>query len=259
MKKVLLSIAGYDPSGGAGILLDLKVFQHMNFHGLGILTSLTVQNTQNIKKIHYLPTSLIKEQFFSLAEDFQLHGIKIGMVARRENIQVINDILSKVQDIPKVVDPVFKSSSGTWLLEKESIPEYLNMLRGKVNIITPNLEEAGLICRRHIGNLKGMQNAAEKIFTQYRLPCLVKGGHLPNLNVNVLFDGKKIHIFEKIRFNKSVHGTGCFLASSILCFLTEKLPLHQACQKALNITHKAVKEATSIGKGQSIIIFNSNH
>jgi hydroxymethylpyrimidine/phosphomethylpyrimidine kinase len=255
MKKILLSVAGFDPSSGAGVLLDLKVFQHFRFQGIGILTSLTAQNTKEVKNIHHLPSRFLWEQYKTLEADVSFSGIKVGMVGSKNNIEIISKILSKNKNIPRVVDPVFKSSSGTWLLKKEFIRGYISAIGGKASLLTPNLEEAQLISGNRIKIFEDFIAAAEEIYSKTKIPCFIKGLGIRSKIMDVLYDGKKYYSFENERIKKRVHGTGCFLSSSILAFLAEGHPLKKACLLASRFTHQARKEAIQLGNGQHIIPF----
>jgi len=255
MKKVLLSIAGYDPTSGAGIILDLKVFQHLDFEGMAILTSVTSQNTIHVKKFHCIPSDFLWDQYKCLCEDVNFSGIKVGMVGCRNNIPIIERILSDNPDIPKVIDPVFKSSSGIWLLEKKAVSIYIKKIIGKASLLTPNLEEAALISGRKVENLSDMKEAAERIYSLTRVPCMIKGGHLPNQASDLLFDGTIFHLLKKEKITKKVHGTGCFFSSSLLGYLAKGKSLKKACSLASRLTFNAIKNAVSIGHGQAIITF----
>jgi hydroxymethylpyrimidine/phosphomethylpyrimidine kinase len=251
-KKILLSVAGFDPTSGAGITLDLKVFQKYGHHGMGLLTSITSQNTQKVKGIHCSPPSFLEDQYDQLRDDVQFSGIKVGMVGSRENIGIIEKILSDNSNITIVIDPVFKSSSGNWLFEKKYIPEYMAKIKGRVSLLTPNLAEAEWISRMEVTNVEEMRVSAEKIFDLTSIPCLLKGGHLPYQNVDILFDGKEFFRFENKKLKKSVHGTGCILSSSILCRLVNGSSMVTAVSLAIKDTHEAMKIALKIGKGQLI-------
>ncbi len=252
-KKILLSVAGYDPTSGAGITLDLKVFEKYGYHGMGIPTSLTSQNTQTVKKVHCPPPSFVSAQYRHLSTDVAISGIKIGMIGCAENIRVVVKILSDNPNIPKVIDPVFKSSGGNWLIKKNSIPLYMDKIKGKASLLTPNLAEAEWISCHKIGTVADMQISAKKIFDLTLIPCLIKGGHLPDQNTDILFDGKKFIRFKNQQLKKNVHGTGCFLSSAILCHLVNGSPLDQAVLLAGKATHDAIKIALKMGEGQLII------
>ena len=253
IKKTLLTVAGFDPTSGAGVPLDLKVFQKYGYHGMGILTSITSQNTQKVKKVHCPSTPFLSEQYHHLREDVEFSGIKVGMIGCEDNIGVIVKILSDNSNLPIVIDPVFKSSGGNWLYEKKSIPEYMAKIRGKAALLTPNLAEAEWISGMKVIGVEEMHTSAEKIFDLTSIPCLIKGGHLPGQNEDILFDGNAYIRFKNKRLKQSVHGTGCFLSSSILCHLVKGSPLDQAVSLSIKATHEAMKEALKIGKGQLII------
>lgn len=253
MKKILLSVAGYDPTSGAGVTLDLKVFERLGFQGTAVLTSVTAQDTRAVKKVHCLPPELVWEQYSILAEDLSVAGIKVGMLGCGANIPIIRKILADNPDIPKVIDPVFKSASGAWLLEKKSIPVYISAIKKKASLLTPNLEEASLISGFRIEKKEEMKEAARIIYSLSGIPCLIKGGHLPGKAANLLYDGRKFYFFEKRKLRRKVHGTGCFLSSSILAYLAKGKSLEAACRLGTDLTHQAIKQAVRIGRGQLLI------
>lgn len=255
MKKILLSLAGYDPTSGAGVSLDLKVFQHLGFQGMAVLTSTTSQNSRTVKEIHCLPPEFLWNQYQTLCQDFSFSGIKVGMIGCQKNIEVIEKILAADPKIPKVIDPVFKSSSGVWLLEKEAISIYLSKIKGKASLLTPNIEEASMLSKVRVKSYQDMKEAAEKIYAQSKIPCLIKGGHLPEQKLDLLYDGQKFYSFKKEKIEKSVHGTGCFLSSSLLAYLAEGNSLEKACFLASYLTHKAIKNAVRIDGRQHFINF----
>jgi hydroxymethylpyrimidine kinase/phosphomethylpyrimidine kinase len=259
MKKVLLSIAGYDPTAGAGTGLDIRVFQSFGYLGMGILTSLTVQNTTGVKKIHCPPSRFIRDQYHFLHKDVNFSGIKVGMVGCADNINPIIRILGDNPGIPVIIDPVFKSSAGDWLFEKKSIPIYMKKIRGKASLLTPNLEEAESISGIKIEDVLDAEKAAQEIFEQTRTPCLVKGGHLQKENIDILYDGNKFYTYKNRKLRKKIHGTGCFLSSALLCYMVQALPLDQVCSLAIQTTHKAMAKAIRIGSGQALFSFPLNH
>ena len=252
-KKILLSVAGFDPTSGAGVTLDLKVFQKYGYHGMSILTSITSQNTQKVKKVHCPPTSFLSEQYHHLREDVEFAGIKVGMIGCEANIGLIAKILSGNENLPIVIDPVFKSSSGKWLYKKKSIPAYMDVIKGIASLLTPNLAEAEWISRMKVATVKDMHTSAEIIFDMTSIPCLIKGGHLPDQKVDLLFDGKTFYRFKNKKLKGSIHGTGCFLSSSILCHLVNGSPLDQAVSLAINTTREGMKRALNMGKGQLLM------
>jgi hydroxymethylpyrimidine/phosphomethylpyrimidine kinase len=252
MKKILLSVAGFDPSAGAGILLDLKVFGRLGFQGTAVLTAITVQNTVRVHEVVPLPAGLVADQFEVLAGDMDFAGLKIGMAGSRDNLAGIAKILRAGRGRPRVVDPVFRSSSGAPLLDSDAVPDFLPAIRGEATILTPNLEEAGRLTGCRVTDVEGMRAAAEKIYDLGRIPCLVKGGHLAGSPVNLLFDGKTCALFGRPRIRKVVHGTGCLFSAALLGYLARGKALVKACELATDFTAQAIREAVRPGRGRMI-------
>lgn len=255
MKKALLSIGGYDPSSGAGVVLDAKVFESLGFHGMGLVTAVTAQNTRAVKDCFALSPVLLRSQFEALKEDISIFGIKVGMIASRRLIPVVSEILASAPGIPRVVDPVFKSTSGAWLIEENAVRTYASALVGKATVITPNMAEASLIARMPVRDIPDMREAARRIHDFIGFAVLVKGGHLPNRAVNVLYDGKDFHMFKAGKLRREVHGTGCFFSSSLLGFLAGGFPLEQSSRLAAELTRKGIKASLPLGNGQRVFTF----
>ena len=254
MKKVLMSVAGYDPSAGAGVLLDVRVFARMGFHGTAVLTAVTTQNTRFVKDVHVLPAHLVLEQYRILAGDIAIAGLKVGMAGSRENLKAVGTILASAKGIPKVVDPVIRSSSGARLLEEAAVSEFLGTVRRRATVLTPNLDEAGLLAGASVRDIAGMKAAAEAIYDACRVPCLITGGHLEKEAVNLLFDGRRTALFGKPKVAKDVHGTGCFFSACLLAYLAQGRPLDKACALATERTYRAILAAGRIGRGRPLII-----
>ena len=253
MKNILLSVAGFDPTSGAGVSLDLKVFELLGFRGMAVLTSLTSQNTECVKKVLCILPEFLEDQYETLKADVSISGIKVGMVGCGKNIPVIKKILTDHPEVPKIVDPVFKSSSGTWLVEREAIPDYISDINGNISLLTPNMEEASLISGMKIRDEEDMKKVAERIYSLISASCLVTGGNFQKKSINLLYDGKAFYFFKKDKLKKKVHGTGCFLSSSLLAYLAKGSSLEKACHLATELTHKAVKNAMQVGQGQHLI------
>ncbi len=253
LNQVLLALAGFDPTAGAGVCLDLKVFSKHGFYGMGLCTALTVQNTQEARKWRCIPSEIVLEQYRCLVEDVDIQGLKIGMLGCREHIHTVSTLLDSRPDIPVVVDPVFRSSSGLWLLEKQAVGSYLTALAGRIQLITPNLEEASWITGKTVDGLHAMRNAAREIYREYALPSLITGGHLSGHATDLLYDGQSFHIFKKEKVKENAHGTGCFFSSTVLCLLVQGNALHEACRLAGDHTKQAIQKAAEVGKGQKLI------
>jgi hydroxymethylpyrimidine/phosphomethylpyrimidine kinase len=255
MLKNLLSIAGYDPSGGAGVGLDIRVFKYLGFRGFGILTSATAQNAVKMIKTFHLPGGFVFSQFEALAAETRFAGIKVGMAGTLENLAAIARILASNPSIPRVIDPVFKPSSGAPILEKKAIPKNLEIVRGRSSLITPNLDEASALSGFRVRTVDDMKEAARRIHDAGLIPCLVKGGHLPGRAVDVLYDGQDFLLFRHARIRKRVHGTGCFLSAAILGYMARGCDLKKACRLAMELTGLAIRKAVPAGKGRAVFSF----
>ena len=251
---VLISLAGFDPTSGAGVTLDLKVFASYGFHGMGLCTAVTIQNTQAVRGLQCLPCELVLEQYGALEEDVRIRGIKVGMLGCREHIRSVTGILERSARVPVVIDPVLRSSSGTWLLERDAVDEYMAALAGRVTLLTPNLAEASWITGSEVSRLEDMQAAARQIYQEHRIPSLIKGGHLAGAAVDLFYDGSAFQVFEKERIPGNVHGTGCYFSSSVLCLLVQGHPLGEACRLAGDRTLEAIRGAVPVGKGHRLIL-----
>lgn len=222
---------------------------------MAILTSLTSQNTKGISEFLCIPPEFLWSQYQTLTDDVTISGIKVGMIGSRKNMRIVARILANHPRIPRVLDPVFKSSSVSWLIEEKAIPEYIKELRGKATLLTPNLEEASMISGIEVNKLDDMKKAAKIIFERTESPCLIKGGHLKKGISDILFDGEKYHVFKTQRLDKKVHGTGCFLSSSLLAYIVRGMTIEQAVREATKITHRAIETSVQVGQGQHIINF----
>lgn len=255
MAQNLLSIAGYDPSGGAGVSLDVRIFEHFGFRGFGVLTAVTAQDARRVEGVCDLPAGIVRRQMRALSRGRRFAGIKVGMAGSLENLAAVARILAAHPAIPRVVDPVFRSSSGARLLEKKAVPAFLDLLRGKASLLTPNLDEASALSGVRAVTVDAMREAAVRIFEASRVPCLVKGGHLRGQAVDVLYDGRRLRLFRHARLDRDVHGTGCFLASAILGGLAAGHGLEEACRRAIALTARGIRNSAPAGGGRRVFVF----
>ncbi|HPW17987.1 MAG TPA: hydroxymethylpyrimidine/phosphomethylpyrimidine kinase [Candidatus Aminicenantes bacterium] len=249
MSKNLVSIAGWDPSAGAGALLDLRVFERLGHRGFAVLTALTAQGPSGVRAVFPATARAVSGQFERLADGLEIGGLKVGMLATAANLRATARILERRAGLPRVVDPVLRSSSGAALLERAAWARLLDELEGRAELITPNLDEAGALTRRTVRTVAEMKLAAEKIHLRSGIPCLVKGGHLEGPATDILFDGTGFFAFSHPRLARNVRGTGCFLASAVLCYLAEGRPLKEACGLAIFRVGKAMRAAVPAGPG----------
>jgi hydroxymethylpyrimidine/phosphomethylpyrimidine kinase len=247
---LLLTIAGFDPSCGAGIAADLKTFAAHGCYGLAAVTSLTVQNTEGVQAVHNTPSVELREQLEALAKDCEIAAVKIGMLGNRGNAAVVAEFLDTYKFAHVVHDPVMKSSSGTELLDAAGIKFVATELLKRSSVITPNVPEAEILTGIEIKDIAAMEAAARKIVEMGAHAVIVKGGHMERA-VDVLFDGEEITQLggDKVKADNN-HGTGCTFASAIAALLACGRPLTEAAMLAKAYVTKAIERGYPIGKGR---------
>lgn len=249
MKKVL-TIAGSDSSGGAGIQADLKTFSAHGVFGMSVITAVTAQNTQGVLAVEDMTSDIIGKQIDAIFTDIDVDGVKIGMVSQIETIKIIATKLKEYNPKVLVIDPVMVSKSGFHLLQPEAKEALINELLPLATVATPNIPEAEVITGITIESLKDMEKAAELIFKLGAKNVLVKGGHLENEATDILYDGKEFKYFKSERIKtKNTHGTGCTLSSAIASNLSKGLNMEEAISKAKEYIIIAIQNSLSIGKG----------
>src|ERR1700720_4590061 len=189
--NLLLTIAGFDPSCGAGIAADLKTFAAHGCYGLAAITSLTVQSTEGVQAVHNTPSAELREQLEVLSKDCDIAAVKIGMLGNRGNAVVVAEFLDAHKFAHVVHDPVMKSSSGTELLDSGGIKYVATELLKRSSVITPNIAEAEVLTGLAIKDVADIEAAARKLVEMGARAVIVKGGHMERA-IDVLFDGDKI-------------------------------------------------------------------
>ncbi|MGI6450565.1 MAG: bifunctional hydroxymethylpyrimidine kinase/phosphomethylpyrimidine kinase [Desulfitobacteriia bacterium] len=248
--KNVLTIAGSDSCGGAGIQADLKTFAAHAVYGMSAITAVTAQNTQGVVAIQDISPEIIAKQIEAIFEDIRVDALKIGMVSVIDTIRTIADRLKYYQAQNIVLDPVMISKSGFALLQpeaQEALQEYLLPL---ATIVTPNLPEAEALTGRTISNLKEMREAAARIAALGPSYVLVKGGHLESQAVDILFDGNSYYEFEAPRCKtKNTHGTGCTLSASLAANLAKGMEVVKAVEASKKYITTAIEHSLALGKG----------
>lgn len=237
-----LSIAGVDPSGGAGILADLKAFSALGAYGCGVVAALTAQNTQAVTGVHTPPVEFLQQQIDTLFADVRIDAVKIGMLGTAEIVRTVADRLAHFQASRVVCDPVMVAKSGDHLLAKSAVAMLREALLPVSFMITPNLPEAGVLLEaRAPESVREMYKMAERLRellpTSSERWVLLKGGHLPGSElVDLLFDGDRMVELPTQRIDtKNTHGTGCTLSSAIAALLPQR--------SGLNPVEAAVRDA----------------
>ncbi|UQB41967.1 bifunctional hydroxymethylpyrimidine kinase/phosphomethylpyrimidine kinase [Thiomicrospira microaerophila] len=256
--KNLLTIAGSDPSGGAGIQADLKAFSATGSYGMSVITGLTAQNTQGVQAIHPLPVEFVSAQLDSLFADIQIDGIKIGMLGSADMMRTIAPYLTRFNG-PIVLDPVMVAKGGASLMVAESEQVLIDRLLPLAGLVTPNLPElAVLLGQPEAQNRQQMQQQAQALINKGAQAVLVKGGHLveqtstDQTSADFLLTAEGGHWFEAPRIDTAnTHGTGCTLASAICSYWAQNCDLVLAVQRAKDYIQAAIEQADqlNVGKG----------
>jgi hydroxymethylpyrimidine kinase/phosphomethylpyrimidine kinase len=247
---VVLTIAGFDPSAGAGIAADLKTFAAHNCYGVAAITALTVQSTQGVKSVHDTPAAELRAQLDTLLEDIKISAIKIGMLGHRGNAVVIAEFLDRAGIANVVLDPVMKSTSGeTDLVDAGGIKYLTEELMKRASVVTPNIAEAEILSGISIKDTASMEAAARKIVERGARAVVVKGGHMDKA-VDILFDGTEVLRFGGDHLKtENTHGSGCTFASAIAAQLASGRPLRESVLLAKAYVTKAIEKGFAIGKG----------
>ncbi len=238
MKKypIVLSIAGSDSSGGAGIQADLKAISALGAYGATAVTAITVQNTMGVRAIHPIPPEYVKGQIEAVMDDMLPDAIKIGMINDIAIVRVIVGCILKYKPQNVVFDPVMISTSGCKLIEDSAIEILTKELMPLTDLITPNLDEAEVLTGKKIQDTESMKQAAKQLLTCGSKGVLVKGGHLREEKVYDILqmkDHEAPYLYEGNHIkSKNVHGTGCTLSSSIATFLALGYDMPKAVEKA---------------------------
>lgn len=251
-RGAVLTVAGSDSGGGAGIQADLKTITLLGSYGASVLTALTAQNTRGVHSIHGLPPSFVKDQLQAVLSDLPIDVIKTGMLHTPAIISLLAEQLSEQPRLlPAVIDPVMVAKGGAHLLERDAVTVFVQELLPQAYLLTPNLPEAERLLNRRITTIAAMEQAARDLHALGAANVLVKGGHLTGAEAqDILFDGSTIHRFTADRiFTSATHGTGCSYASAIASLLAQGEPLTEAVRRAKQFITNAIRLARPMGKG----------
>jgi len=248
--KRILTIAGSDSGGGAGIQADLKAITLLGGYGMSVITALTAQNTVGVQGIHEIPGRFVEKQIDSVLSDIGADAIKTGMLANREIIEAVSNKIKQYRVKKVVVDPVMISKSGASLLRKDAQESLIKKLIPLAWVVTPNLMEASALTGLKVNSLERMKKAAHLIYKLGARHVVVKGGHLKDMAVDLLYDGKHFSEVEGPRIeSKNTHGTGCTFASAIATLLARGDTVDEAVRKAKTFITMAIQSGLSLGKG----------
>ena len=251
MKKQVLTIAGSDSGGGAGIQADLKAMSANGVFGMSVITSITAQNTMGVTAVHDLPVSIIEAQLEAVFSDFDVAAVKTGMLSTADIVKTVSSRLGKMEVINLVVDPVMVAKGGQLLLENDAVALLKSDLIPMALIVTPNIYEAELLSGANIHTLADARQAAKAI---HKLGCkhvLIKGGHLQERPaMDLLYDGRFFRMYPGEFINTAnTHGTGCTYASTIAANLAKGFSLQDSIEGAKTYLTEAIRHNLAIGHG----------
>jgi hydroxymethylpyrimidine/phosphomethylpyrimidine kinase len=246
---IALTIAGSDPSGGAGIQADLKTFHQFGVYGEAVITLITVQNTLRVDHVECLPAELVLAQLRAVLEDIPPSAAKTGALGSVESVKAIAGAAADF-NFPLVVDPVMISKHGTALLSPEACAAVRSLLLPRADLVTPNLAEASALAELDVCDISTMKKAAERLVAMGARAALIKGGHSAGDAVDVLFAGAGWHEFPAPRIEtQHTHGTGCTYSAAITAALACGTPLVEAVSRAKAFITRAIKTNPGLGHG----------
>ncbi|WP_186580692.1 bifunctional hydroxymethylpyrimidine kinase/phosphomethylpyrimidine kinase [Aquibacillus kalidii] len=245
-----LSIAGTDPTGGAGIQADLKTFQEREVYGMSVVTSVVAQNTLGVKDIHHLPIEFIEQQLTAVFDDIEPNAVKTGMIATVDMMKLIANTL-KSKSIPYVLDPVMVAKSGHDLMEDASKKVIRETLIPLATVVTPNIPEAEILVDFKINNTEDAKKAARVIVEDLGAQAaVVKGGHLSGEAIDILYVNNEFHYFTSNRTEtKHTHGTGCTFSAAITAELAKGRSIAEAVALGKKYITDAIQYTLGLGKG----------
>jgi hydroxymethylpyrimidine/phosphomethylpyrimidine kinase len=248
--KRILTIAGSDSGGGAGIQADLKVITVLGGYGMSAITALTAQNTLGVQAIHEVPPSFVEAQIDSVLSDIGADAIKTGMLATKEIVVVVAKKIKQYGVKKIVVDPVMVAKGGDSLLRRDAQQALIEHLIPLSIVITPNLLEASVLSGFSVDSIPEMKKAARRIYEMGASHVVVKGGHLSGMAIDLFYDGREYTEIAGPRIDsKDTHGTGCTFASAIATFLAAGDSVPDAVKKAKRFITVAIQSSIHLGKG----------
>jgi hydroxymethylpyrimidine kinase/phosphomethylpyrimidine kinase len=251
--KYVLTIAGSDSCGGAGIQSDIKTITSLGAHALTAITAVTAQNSMGISGVHEIPVEFIAMQIGSVVEDVFPDSVKIGMLSSGRVIENLAGMLGKYRLKNIVVDPVMRASTGRDLMDASSVALLKDSLLPLARVITPNLHEAGVLAGFNVTNPEEMKLAAREL-KKLGPDVIITGGHLEGMCMDILYDGKDVHDFHGERIaTENTHGTGCVFSSSLACFLAMGKHIVEAARLAHQFTRGAIERGYHCGRGAGVV------
>lgn len=253
----VLTIAGSDSGGGAGIQADLKTFAAHRVHGLSAIAALTAQNTRGVAGVAVTDPGFIAEQIDACFDDFDIRAVKLGMLANATVVHAVSDALERQHPVPIVVDPVMIATSGATLLDPAAVAAVLDRLLPIAAVLTPNVPEAEVLLGRHIIDADDALEAAHALVARGCRGVLLKGGHLRggrSVIDTLALPGRRTERFEHARIEAKPHGTGCTLASAVAANVALGHSLATACARATDYVHRALAAGYRPGRSDITVL-----
>jgi len=247
---VVLSIAGHDPSSGAGITADIKTTAAHGCYGVTCITALTVQSTRGVKRIDPVEGRIITETLENLMDDMEIAAVKIGMLGSIEGAKCVAAFLKRYYLRHVVLDPIIRSSSGAELISRDGLQVMKDRILGRVAVITPNIDEAAALTGLTVTTRDEMQLAASRLHEMGVRNVIITGGHLDPPHDLLSREDGRTTILEGIKVSgQSTHGTGCAFSTALACSMAKGNDLLTAAKVAKHYVETAMRKALPIGKG----------
>ncbi len=246
---IVLSIAGFDPAGGAGVLADIKTLAANDCYGIAVVTASTVQNSRAAERLFPLPAALVREQLEFLVADIAPRAVKIGILANAELVDAVAEFLTRLPGVPVVLDPVLASTSGLEMLAPDAIPLLLERLLPRCTVITPNRNEAARLSGMEVISPAQMEAAARALYQRGAAHVIITGGDLEK-PTDLFFDGRQATLLggDRIRTNNT-HGTGCTFSAALAANLALGKQVSDAVVQAKAYVSAALKQSYPVGCG----------
>ena len=253
---MVLSIAGSDPSGGAGIQGDLKTFAALRVHGCAVVTALTAQNTRGVRDVWPVPADVVVQQLTTLLDDVHVHAVKIGMLGDASIVRAVAGVLRRFPGVPIVLDTVLRASAGGTLLDPAAVAVLLDELMPLAVVTTPNTVEAGVLTGQPAPTSPDhAARVAQQLVASGAAAALVTGGHLDGrtTSVDVLATAQTLESFSVARIaGEGAHGTGCALSAAIAALLARGYGLSAACAEAQQFVARGIRDGQHLGIGHGV-------
>ena len=261
--KTALTIAGFDPTGGAGVQMDIKVFNHFGVYGLSVVSALTAQNTFEIRNIIASDKKCLEEQLFTIISDIRPDALKTGMLFSKDAVSVVAKAVKGFDLQNLVVDPVTVSTTGTALLKEGVLDFIMNELFPLAKVITPNIYEASVLSGIAIEDVEDMRRASEELKKTGAENIIITGGHFEKYNernkldraetLDLMYDGVKFHSISGRKIKGEYHGTGCAFSAAITALLAREASVEEALKRTREFISFAVENAYNLGKGMRLL------